>query len=917
LGVARRVEQPSVDVADGDQAEDPLAGGMGGGLEDPLMDLLMTHPEEAEALLDEEGVAEPDDVAADGVESEGEGAPGAPGEPPTKEASLAPGAVADKKKKRNKAARGTGTSGTRISAKLDKSTDKKWKKDAAMDADKRGKLQRRKRATKLKGAIMGALGNETRAKLDSFAKGTGPSAMAGATSGTGSEEYTDAKGTVHKENTATARAGAFAETSILAEDKKVDADGNVLEHSRAGAKADAYAGAKADATASTFKSKRGVGAQASGSARAGVGGSATAGASHEKQLTKGVKGYGGAEVSQDRFAGARGHAEAGASTTGLSAEAHGSAGGFAGLEAGAKVGGEAGIKAGGFDLVGARANGKMRIMAGAEGNASGSTKVGLIEGAQAKGEADVMAGVKAEGSASAGVSLGGADADVNAEGTAMAGAEADARGAVGIGPTGVKAEGEASAFAGAKAEGSASFDIGAGGLNLAVLTVEGEASAGIGGEIGGNITAFMGKLGAGAKAAGTVGVGAGVGGKVELDLFFPIRLTLAKLAENKVISSGDPNELAWDGMKWVWEEGGGKAEVDKGVKDTLKTGADIGDVIKASPGYAEDVLTEARDSATSKISEAYGEIKTGAGTMMGFGQDMMGAFLSVLKGAFAKASSLYTGALTKMDDVASKAMDMAGSLAGSMMSFGASCLNEIRDMAKISGTTLMSMDWNAAIDAVVAKIDAFVAKIRAQIDALIAKTIAKLASMAEAAAKFIAAPFMGAIDAVAGVLGGFGKKCSSLALKTLKKLMTVAKGAEKGIEVEELGGRIKMPVKISDDLQTAKAPLEGLGGFFGKAAKAGVADAVNSIIGAVGDAIVGAVPEKAEKVTKGVGDLAMNAVKNATSPVKSVVLGVKKAIGWAIELAQRAIALAKKLAAAAANAAKKVGKAVKKFFKGW
>lgn len=858
-------------------------------------------------------------------------------------AEVARGAqAAKKKKKRDKSSRGTGAGSERLATKMVKHKDGEFDQDGNYQSgtsgdgkfhrdkvknqgktQKRGLLKKQHakkhlQDVKRKGSIMGALGNEKRMALDGFAHGKDTGAFAGAESETLTEEYTDKKGTKYKRASRKDRAGAGAQASTLSSTVKKDASGNVIEESKAGATAETFAGVQSGASASTYKSKYGVGAQTDASASAGVGGKVAAGASHKKELASGVEGYAGTQATAGGFAGTKAQAEAGASTSGLSAEAHGSASAMMGAEVDASAGAEAGIRAGGFDLVGARASGKGRAMAGVEGSASGSAKVGLIEGAQMGGQADVFAGAKVSGDATAGVSLGGVDADVGAEGTAMAGAEADASGSAAIGLTGAKLVGEASAFAGAKAEGSASFDIGAGGLNLAVVTVEGEASAGIGAEIGGNITAYMGKLAAGAKAAATYGVGCGAGGKVEADLFFPLRLTLAKLAENGVISSGDPNVLAWQGLKWFWEnEKGGSGSDSVQMKSSpgaasalLQSGKSVTDMVGGLPQEQAAALLDAKERATGLMEGAHEFATNTADNALSAGEAMQSSFLNALKGTFSAVASLHQGALANLEDITTSAFAEAGNLARSLHAFGAQALADMRGLMSVNPLELMEMDWNGAIDAIIAKVHAFVEMVQAQIAALILRAQEAAEAMAQKTIAFMSSPFVSLVGTVGGILGSFGHALSSLGLDMVSELKEKFGFAEEGIPVPALGGALILPVAVTPTLAKAEGPLSDVKNFFGESARAGASEAVQAIITGFSSVVMGDVPGKIFALSEKVEPVVMGAVRAATDPLLGVAQGVRDTIGWAIEKALAAIQAAKKAAEAVAAAAKK-------FFSGW
>ena len=175
-----------------------------------------------------------------------------------------------------------------------------------------------------------------------------------------------------------------------------------------------------------------------------------------------------------------------------------------------------------------------------EGSKSGSTESGIASGSisgsalSAKAEGNYSAelthkGVKAsaggsasatlvEGSAEgkAGGNVGGVDLELSGSASGMAGAEAEANASGELSRSGVELQGKGEAFAGAKVEGETCGSFSCFGVKV-TGKVEGDLRAGAGGEAHG-IVGIGKKITFGGKIAGAVGLGAGLGGSVEIDV---------------------------------------------------------------------------------------------------------------------------------------------------------------------------------------------------------------------------------------------------------------------------------------------------------------------------------------------------------------------------------------------------------------
>jgi hypothetical protein len=418
-------------------------------------------------------------------------------------------------------------------------TPKEEKKGSAKKATNEAGVEKLfakgKGMTALSSLAPGSVGDESGIDLESFANLRENKAEVLA----GHAGVTDIAG--GKRASVSGFAGARASGGIMAESLDKDALGN-NRYSRAAATGSAFVGAEGEMGAQYRTTESGHEAGANVSGTLGIGAEGVVGATSQTELVKHITAEAGAQSTRSGFAGVKGSGSVKASHGALSAKAGASAEVMAGAEVQTTVGGKAGVNAAGFDLAGVRADVDMKGLVGGKAGASGEVSANPLD-VTAKGRAGAFAGAKVEGEASAGASLGGVDGDVVGKGEALAGADAKAAGEATVGVTGASAEGQASAFAGAKANGEARFEVGAGGLNLGLIGVKGEVSAGIGAFAAGNLSLSIKKVGISGQAGVTCGVGAGVGAMFNLDPSFPIRLTLNKLAENKVIPTSDIGDL--------------------------------------------------------------------------------------------------------------------------------------------------------------------------------------------------------------------------------------------------------------------------------------------------------------------------------------------------------------------------------------
>lgn len=158
---------------------------------------------------------------------------------------------------------------------------------------------------------------------------------------------------------------------------------------------------------------------------------------------------------------------------------------------------------------------KLHVAASVLAEAKGKFNIGLAKGLVAEGSAKASAMVEASGEVSASIEAYSMEADLKAEGEAKAGAEASAEGKVVISLQEITASGKAEFFAGAKAKGSVGGSLTYKGKVLAKLSVEAEASAGVGGEVKGEFSYKNGTVKLSGKLAATLGVGSGVETSVE------------------------------------------------------------------------------------------------------------------------------------------------------------------------------------------------------------------------------------------------------------------------------------------------------------------------------------------------------------------------------------------------------------------
>jgi hypothetical protein len=164
------------------------------------------------------------------------------------------------------------------------------------------------------------------------------------------------------------------------------------------------------------------------------------------------------------------------------------------------------------------ATGKVSLFAGFEASASGKAWANWKE-VGVSGEVSAFAGARASVSGGATLKLGPAELMAMAEAAAQAGAWAKASGKIVISFTGVEIGGEAEAFAGATASASAKAAFSFRGKEI--LSAKGEVSvdAGAGGKVKGKFALKGGKIALDFGAKAVVGIGGGLDGALNVDLY--------------------------------------------------------------------------------------------------------------------------------------------------------------------------------------------------------------------------------------------------------------------------------------------------------------------------------------------------------------------------------------------------------------
>lgn len=184
---------------------------------------------------------------------------------------------------------------------------------------------------------------------------------------------------------------------------------------------------------------------------------------------------------------------------------------------GADIAGQAKLakKVGGVALE-ALIKGKLSGFAGAMVEAGGKINFNAT-GMAMQGQAYAFAGAKAEGEVSATLKVGELGLEAGASFEAMAGAEAEAAGKISLGYDGVEATGKAGCFAGTRVKAEAASSLSYQGRVFLKISGGIEASAGVGAEVEGTFSLKKGKLVIGGRLAGSLGLGGGFSGQVEVD----------------------------------------------------------------------------------------------------------------------------------------------------------------------------------------------------------------------------------------------------------------------------------------------------------------------------------------------------------------------------------------------------------------
>ncbi len=719
---------------------------------------------------------------------------------------------------------------------------------------------------------------------------------------------------------ASANLGPRVSGNVLTTGVDTDAFGNERK-STAGATGEAHAGGSFEAGAQHKRTESGaeVGAKAGG--KIGVGGSGAAGATTETALADKLAAKAGAQVKGDGFVGgkASGGVTASHGKANASVAAQGQA--MVGAEAGGKAGINASINGAGFDLVGARAQVEGRGMVGAEVKASGKAEAHAIKGLSAGGQAEAFVGAKAEGEAKGGVSLGGVDGDVVAAGQAKASADASAQGNANVGLLGASAEGGVEAFAGAKAGGEARFELGAGGLNLGLIGVRGEVSAGAGAVASGKLNVSLQKVGLAGRAGVTWGVGAGAGGMFQIDPSFPVRLTLNKLVENNVIPTSDIPDLIGSATSLVYTPVLGQATpavapaadvagpmidhlpgpVDEAAGPALG-GPDKRMTLDALMAIATPEQREALEETKAAVESGMGEASKGilgkVHATMDAGRGLYGDLLALLARAFTASQDALQAAREGMSNLVFTAIEEAKGVSAEFSALGATLVGEIHRFVAADPKTLLDGSWEKTIDAGVERVRALSEAVRARIAAIIERTRAAVAAVADKAIEAAVAPIHSLAGSLGGVVGTFGGKVSALGLGMITGLREVLAPTEKGVKVRGMNGVLTLPVSASPALDIAEKPVKEFGSFGQRSIGEGIATALNfitdglrGVLGTESGGILGGLASAAQWISGVLLDAPVKLAEGAAAIVKPIVRGAI-AIFQAAQRAAQAIAAA-------------------------
>ncbi len=173
-----------------------------------------------------------------------------------------------------------------------------------------------------------------------------------------------------------------------------------------------------------------------------------------------------------------------------------------------------------YGIVGIEIAAKLEAFAGAVATASGGIHIDnatLLKQVTVMGKARSFAGANFAGEAGTNLKLDEFELETKVKGEGEAGAKAEAGGEVSIGMQGIAISGQAEVGAGASVKAGGSTELGYKGKKIFSMEGSVSASVGVGAKIGGTFSFKGGKLVLGGALAATLGLGAGVDFKVEVD----------------------------------------------------------------------------------------------------------------------------------------------------------------------------------------------------------------------------------------------------------------------------------------------------------------------------------------------------------------------------------------------------------------
>ncbi|MEL6344195.1 MAG: hypothetical protein AAFV53_13830, partial [Myxococcota bacterium] len=488
----------------------------------------------------------------------------------------------------------------------------------------------------------------------------------------------------------------------------------------------------------------------------------------------------------------------------------------------------------------------------------------------------------------------------------------------------------AGAFAGARASGQVRAELGAGGLNFGLIGVSGEVSAGAGAEASGELFAQLHRTGAAGQVSAALGAGAGLGMVATVDPSFPVRLTLDKLAENKILPSSDIGQLATSTFQGVFvpdkkptqkkptqKKPTQKKPTQK--KPTRKKPLPTAPVTldAAASNMEERQQLQAASATLQERSKRAGKAAWGElmqATQMGRG--LREGILQAMTGAFGAANAVVSSVGAGAKAIFDQATAEAGALAGELSAVAGVVAAEIRGVMQLDPRKLLEMDWEAHLDQAVARLYAAIARIEAQVQQLIARTRQSVDQLIERAVDAGTAPLSGLGKLLVGVVGHFGQRLSRTGRRMLDHFKAGIEFGEEGVPVEGMNGKVALPARISPSFAVGTQALkkvESLG-----------ADTLQGAVDKVSDTVAGGIKDGLKETNDGsAGTLAgeaSTAVRLTAGAARSMVDGAaavaRHVIVPAINLARKARDAARAAAKVVSNGAKAIVGGAKAVF-GW